>query len=550
MSLRFKTVIGVALIEAFLLALLIGTVVSHQHRGAEQSLQKRAHTTAKLFASTTKDPLLSLDLASLQSFSEELLGNPDLAYARVLDARGQLYAEAGDTKLLSKAFIADDKLDDVTDGVYDASADIAESEIIYGRVELGFNIHAITEELVATRSLGIGIAVVEMLLVGLFSWLLGTYLTGQLKVLQSTAKKISDGDYTTRIPVTGKDEVADVSSAFNRMSVALQESQVSRDKFEEQLIELNHTLEDKVERRTEQIKKQVAELQAANDKIADTQAKLIQSEKLASVGQLAAGVAHEINNPIGFVRSNLTTLSDYVATYQSLLQQYRQLVSADDSIDDKAQAALQAAIKELETTEDIEFIDEDIGELLKDSVDGTTRVREIVQGLRDFSHMGGQSRELCDLNECIESTLKIVKNGLKNKCDINTRLQPIPEVMANHGELNQILMNLMVNAGQAVGENGTITVETAVVSVDGFDHVHVTIEDNGSGIAPEHLDKLFDPFFTTKPVGEGTGLGLAISYGIIQDHSGEIDVQSEPGVGTRFTIRLPAAKSDELPKAA
>ena len=221
MSLRFKTVIGVALIEAFLLALLIGTVVSHQHRGAEQSLQKRAHTTAKLFASTTKDPLLSLDLASLQSFSEELLGNPDLVYVRVLDASGQLYAEAGDTELLSKAFIADDKLDDVTDGVYDAFAEIAESEIIYGRVELGFNIHAITEELVATRSLGIGIAVVEMLLVGLFSWLLGTYLTGQLKVLQSTAKKISDGDYTTRIPVTGKDEVADVSSAFNRMSVAL-----------------------------------------------------------------------------------------------------------------------------------------------------------------------------------------------------------------------------------------------------------------------------------------------------------------------------------------
>ena len=250
MTLRFKTVIGVAVIEAFLLALLIGTVVSHQHKGAEHSLQKRVNTTAKLFASTTKDPLLSLDLASLESFSEELLANPDLVYVRVLDAGGLPYAEAGDARLLQKAFVADDRLDDVTDGVYDTSADIAESDIVYGRVELGFDIQAIMEEIADTRRLGIGIAAVEMLLVGLFSLLLGTYLTRQLKVLQVTAKKISHGDYSTRIPVTGHDEVADVSSAFNRMSTALQETQTSRDEYEEQLIELNQTLEDKVERRT------------------------------------------------------------------------------------------------------------------------------------------------------------------------------------------------------------------------------------------------------------------------------------------------------------
>jgi len=533
MSLRFKTVIGVAVIEAFLLALLIGTIVSHQRDSAEQSLQKRAHTTATLFASTTKDPLLSLDLASLEAFSEELLGNPDLVYVRVLDASGQIYAEAGNTSLLSSGFTADKLLDDVTDGVYDTSADIDESGIIYGRVELGFDIKAITQELSNARSLGIGIAAVEMLLVGLFSLLLGTYLTRQLKVLQSTARKISKGDYTSRIRVTGNDEVAEVSSAFNRMSVALHESQISRDKFEQQLLDLNQTLEDKVERRTAQIKKQIEELQTANDKIADTQAKLIQSEKLASVGQLAAGVAHEINNPIGFVRSNLTTLADYVETYQTLLQKYQQLSSTDD----KDKTAYELEIQKYKDSEDIEFINEDITELLRDSIDGTARVRDIVQGLRDFSHMGGQSRENCDLNECIESTLKIVKNGLKNKCSIETALQPLPGVMANHGELNQILMNLMVNAGQAVGDDGIITIETKTIN----DHVQVSIEDNGSGIDPSHLDKLFDPFFTTKPVGEGTGLGLAISYGIIQDHNGEIDVKSELGSGTKFVIRLPVA---------
>jgi signal transduction histidine kinase len=546
MSLRFKTVLGVALIEAFLLALLIGTVVSHQHRGAEQSLQKRAHTTATLFASTTKDPLLSLDLASLESFSQELMGNPDLVYVRVLDANGQPYAEAGDPALLATPFVADHVLDEVTDGVFDASANIMESDIVYGRVELGFDIHAITKELDDTLSLGVGIAVVEMLLVGLFSLLLGTYLTRQLRILRSTAKKISEGDYTTRIPVTGHDEVAEVSIAFNRMSIALHESQISRDKFEAQLIELNHTLEDKVERRTAQIKQQVTELQAANDKIEDTQAQLIQSEKLASVGQLAAGVAHEINNPIGFVRSNLTTLIDYIETYQTLLQKYQ---SAHQLPEDARLDAI-AEIRKIEDKQDIEFINEDITELVNDSVDGTTRVRDIVQGLSDFSHMGAKNRALCNLNDCLESTLKIVKNGLKKQCSIETHLQSVPMVIANKGELNQILMNLLVNAGQAVDDGGCIRIESSQLTCDNGEYVQVTIEDNGSGIDPEHLDKLFDPFFTTKPVGEGTGMGLAISYGIIKDHDGEIAVESEPGVGTKFTIRLPIGTDAELQQAA
>lgn len=543
MNLRFKTVIGVAVIEAFLLALLIGTVASHQHRGAEQSLQKRANTTATLFATTTKDPLLSLDLASLESFSEELLRNPDLVYVRVLDANGQLYAEAGDPSLLKTGFKTDETLDGVTDGVYDTTADISESGIVYGRVELGFDIKKITEEISDIRQLSISIAVVEMLLVGLFSFLLGTYLTGQLKVLQATAKKVSTGDYTVRIPISGRDEVADVSTSFNLMSEALQDSQLSRDRFEADLIELNHTLEDKVERRTAKIKKQMVELETARDKIADTQAQLVQSEKMASLGQLAAGVAHEINNPIGFVRSNLTTLTEYVKTYQTLLQRYQSLTTAPED----ERLAQAEEIKKIEAKEDIEFINEDIDELMQDSIDGTVRVRDIVRGLSNFSHMGGQSREVCDLNKCVESTLKIVKSGLKKQCQFEMSVQPLPEVMANTGELNQILMNLMVNASQAVDDDGGLV--TVATGVDD-DYAVVTVTDNGSGVDPAHIDKLFDPFFTTKPVGQGTGLGLAISYGIIRDHDGEITVESELGIGTTFTIRLPISSRDSLQQAA
>lgn len=544
MSLRFKTVIGVALIEALLLALLIVTVMSYQRTSAEEALLKRATTTATLFATTTKDPLLSLDLASLDAFSRELMTNPDLLYVRVLAEDGQVYSEAGAVELLNRTFSEDLHLDDVTDGVFDASATIQEGGIVYGHVELGFDTGSIQNIIAETRNNGIGIAVIEMGLVALFSLMLGTYLTRQLEVLRSSAKQISTGDYTGQIPITSKDEIAEVASAFNRMSQALLESQQTRDKYEEDLRELNHTLEERVERRTAKINSQIAELQNANRKIEETQAKLIQSEKLASVGQLAAGVAHEINNPIGFVRSNLATLDDYINVYQTLIDNYRSM----NSLQGEALEARRQEIASIEKSEDLDYINEDIKDLLKDCRDGTSRVKDIVSGLRDFSHMGGKGRDLCDLNACISSTLKIVVNGLKKKCDVITDLQDIPMIIANQGEVNQILMNLLVNAGQAIDESGSIGVSTSVKD----NMALVTVSDTGSGIDPANIEKLFDPFFTTKPVGEGTGLGLAISYGIIQDHGGDIDVKSELGVGTTFTISLPLPdeQDNELPIAA
>jgi signal transduction histidine kinase len=538
MTLRFKTVIGVALIEAFLLALLIGTVVNYQHDTAEEALQKRARTTATLFASMTKDPVLSLDLATLDAFSHELLDNPDLVYVRVLDATGQLYSADGDADALSRPFIEDQTLDEATDGIFDTSADIVEADIIYGRVEIGFSTGSISDVISDTRSMSIGIAAVEMLLVALFSYLLGTYLTKQLKVLRRAAKKISDGDFTGQIDINTRDEVADVASAFNRMSSALLESQQARDKFEKELIDLNHTLEQRVERRTEKINRQVIELQQANNRIEETQAKLVQSEKLASVGQLAAGVAHEINNPIGFVRSNLSSLSEYLELYQKLIEQYRLL---DELPADKRDSGVEK-IRSLEEEEDLEFVNEDALSLLKDCIDGTTRVRDIVQGLRDFSNVGGEGKEPCDINECIQSTLQIVASGVPAGCEIATELEDIPDTLGHRSELSQVLVNLLMNAAHAVGEKGVVTVRSRVVDAN----VTIEVADNGSGIDAKIIDKLFDPFFTTKPVGEGTGLGLAISYGIIRDHAGDIAIDSELGVGTTVTITLPIAPSLSL----
>jgi C4-dicarboxylate-specific signal transduction histidine kinase len=532
MTLRFKTVIGVALIEALVLALLIGTVVSFQHDSAEQALLKRANTTATLFASTTKDPVLSLDLASLEAFSLELLENPDLVYVRVLDQSEQEYAAVGDSAALSRQFREGQSLDDVIDGVFDVSADIVEGDIHYGRVEIGFNIDTIREVIADTRELSITIAVVELALVALFSYMLGTYLTRQLKVLRECARNITRGDYTTRIETTGKDEISDVSNAFNHMSSALLETQVSRDTYEKQLVELNQTLEQRVERRTAQLQRQMEALEEANRKLAETQAKLVQSETLASVGQMAAGIAHEINNPIGFVRSNLTSLEDYVETYQSLLGEYARLKQTGTDLQDQINT-----IEKMENALDIAFINEDIRALLSESIDGTTRVRDIVQGLNNFFPDETNSHAPCNLNDCIDSALKTYRERTESPKKIRTELGTLPEIEGEADKLTHVFVQMLLNADAAVTAEGEITIR----SEHRDDRVEVQICDNGTGILPEHIDRIFDPFFTTREVGQGTGLGLAVCYGTVQNHRGEISVTSDPGQGSSFRLSFPVA---------
>ena len=201
----------------------------------------------------------------------------------------------------------------------------------------GINTNSVATIIADNRQMSVAIAAVEMGLVALFSYLLGTYLTKQLKVLRRFARTISEGDYTVQIPIKSGDEIGEVAKAFNRMSSALRESELERDAKDAELIEANHTLEDRVERRTAKIQTQMVELQAAYGQIEDTQAKLVQSEKLASIGQLAAGVAHELNNPIGFVRSNLSTLSEYINSYHKLIDLYQNYLRDESSRDQSSQ---------------------------------------------------------------------------------------------------------------------------------------------------------------------------------------------------------------------
>jgi signal transduction histidine kinase len=257
---------------------------------------------------------------------------------------------------------------------------------------------------------------------------------------------------------------------------------------------------------------------------------LLQSEKMASIGQLAAGVAHEINNPIGFVNSNMSTLNRYVATLLSVVRTTNEAV-----MQAAPGTALAARIDAINREADLEFLQEDIGDLVNESLDGLKRVRDIVQSLKDFSHMGETDWHFADLHTGLETTLTIVANEIKYKATVERRYGELPEVKCLASQLNQVFMNLLVNAAQAIRERGVITIATGV---DG-DWVWVAISDTGCGIPAQNMNRIFEPFFTTKPVGSGTGLGLSLSYSVINKHGGRIEVASTPEVGTTFTIRLP-----------
>ncbi len=276
------------------------------------------------------------------------------------------------------------------------------------------------------------------------------------------------------------------------------------------------------------------ELWLLNEKLKDAQNQLLQSEKMASVGQLAAGVAHEINNPIGYVYSNLGTLEDYMQDLFSIVDSYEALepAIADGEVLERVRATKEKT--------DLKFLRDDTRALMVETREGITRVKKIVQDLKDFSRIDATDEwHWADLQKGIDSTLNIVWNELKYKVEVKKEYADIPEVECRPSQLNQVFMNLLVNAGHAIEDKGVITIRTGQEG----EQVWVEIADNGKGIAPEHLSRIFDPFFTTKPIGQGTGLGLSLSYGIVQKHGGRIDVKSELGKGTTFSVWLPIKQS-------
>lgn len=296
----------------------------------------------------------------------------------------------------------------------------------------------------------------------------------------------------------------------------------------------NHSLQDDIKNRKlaeRALQERNDELNAVNTKLSAVKEHLIQSEKLASIGQLAAGIAHEINNPIGYIFSNFGTLENYLAQLFEMLDTY-----------EKAETTLNVAqtVKELTAKRkaiELEFLKEDIPVLMRESKEGIVRVRKIVQDLKDFSHVDtNPDWQFVNLNQGIDSTLNVINNEIKYKADLVKDYADLPEVQCMPSEINQVVMNLVINAAHAIGpERGKITVHTRQVG----DQVCLQVADTGSGIPQDVLPRIFDPFYTTKAIGKGTGLGLSLSYGIVQKHHGSFEVQTEIGKGSMFSVTLP-----------
>jgi two-component system NtrC family sensor kinase len=303
-------------------------------------------------------------------------------------------------------------------------------------------------------------------------------------------------------------------------------------------------LEDEVRRRTRELESALHENERINSdlvdereeqkqlirKLEDAHGQLLQSEKLASIGQLAAGVAHEVNNPIGFVHSNLNTLSNYIKQLLQVIECYQEVCT--ESLHDEAALA---RIEQVRREMDLEFLRQDVVELIAESIEGTGRVRRIVQDLRDFSRTGDVEWKWSDIHAGIDSALNVASNEIKYKADVVKEYGDLPLVECIQSQLNQVFLNLLVNSAQAIQGRGTITIRTCREG----DQACLIFSDSGRGIPPDVLPRIFDPFFTTKAVGSGTGLGLSLAYGIVQKHKGSIEVVSEVDKGTTFTIRLP-----------
>ncbi len=341
----------------------------------------------------------------------------------------------------------------------------------------------------------------------------------RIRLLRDATERVAGGDLTQRIHMGGNDELGVLAASFNSMATRLSQTLVSKEDLEVANRQLGQT----------------------HEALKAQQAQLVQQEKLAGLGQLAAGVAHEINNPIGYVLSNLTTLAEYGSILSEYIAAYTSISVHADKDDPRVQEALQT-IEKLKSVDDLSYILEDLGVAVAESKEGAERVRDIVRGLRDFARPDGSTPKNVDLNQCVRSALRISSNAVKSHCEVIEDWGTPPIVQGFPGELNQVFVNLFINAAQALPEGGQIRVSTRT----GDHGAVVEVADTGTGIAPEHLSSIFDPFFTTKNVGEGTGLGLSISHGIIQKHGGTIGVESCVGEGTRFLIHLPAA-SDVAP---
>jgi hemerythrin-like metal-binding protein len=374
----------------------------------------------------------------------------------------------------------------------------------------------------------------ELLVNFVTSWL-SFHILGSDKEMAALIERVRQGKSGS--PESADSEEAPTGillEAMEQLYDLMAQRNVTLVRTRDELAALNANLEQRVRERTVELEQALSEVKRARER-------LLQSEKMSAIGQLSAGVAHEINNPIGFVSSNLESLRRYIAQIMELIDLY-------DRHTDKLPPAERVVLDEKRRALDFDFLRADIGELLQESADGLGRVKKIVQNMKEFSHVDHGEWQEANLNHILDSTLNVVRHELKYAADLELHLAPdLPNTRCLPPQISQVLMNLLINAAQAIEKPPGKIILTTCATPDG---VEFSIQDNGCGITPEIKKRVFDPFFTTKPVGQGTGLGLSLSYEIIKRHGGDIQVESQPGQGSNFHLFLPRDPDRGEPDAA
>lgn len=628
MSFRIKTIIGIALIEIVMLALLVAGGLYYIANSNRVQLFEQADVSARLLATMTADAVIALDVATLDELVRQAAANPGIVYTRIRNRDGLVLSEAGEAEALAAPFRRDTLDDTIEDQRIDVATAISLSGTRFGSVELGLSAAKLQTALgQATRWLT-GVASLEIALVAIFGFVLGNVLLRQLSRLQDAAKRVADGDFGYQIEVIGKDELSQTAESFNVMSAALLSSRrrledalelaeeqrslaetrllaairamphgvviINSDGYVQHLNQAFRNLysldavKEVAPGRFDDIERKVLEMVATvsrdetdgvqadqwetilNDgrvilcsrrdtpdggvvlvhadvtamheaarREQEIQRSQFQNQKMESLGTLAGGIAHEINTPCQYIHNNIVFAEKATEAFEKGFDAFSAALAAEGK---------KRAAAKIDEENDLSFLREEVHLALQQAREGVERIADIVRAIRTFSHPETLEMTEVDLNAVVRSATLVSAHYWKNSVDLVEELAPhLPLIRANQGQLSQVVLNLVINAVDAIGERqstepdtwrGVLTLRTFSASEGG---TVLEVEDNGPGIPDAIRDRIFDPFFTTKPVGEGTGQGLTIVRAIVEEtHGGKLTLESTSD-GTVFRVWLPVS---------
>jgi signal transduction histidine kinase/HAMP domain-containing protein len=574
-----------------------------------------------------------MDFATLDVLTTKAASNMGIAYVRVRHPSGKVLSERGSVVSLQIPFKADTDIDDASsDQIFDVSQEISVNGERFGSIELGLSIKAYEDLLDEAARYMSGLALFEIILVGIFGFVLGRVLTIQLSSLQHGARKVANGELGYTIQVRGKDELADTAKSFNAMSLSLQDYaqdlKKARDKAEagrlhaesllhkaveslpqgivitdknDRVVHLNQAFADIYEIRNDEMASMrscadvhrvlqqgnnddytcnpelkqdtiltsklpngryilhghqsltiggavwvvtdITRLIEAENRSRTLERELLQSQKMESIGTLASGIAHEINTPIQYIGDNLNFIGSSISNVMKLLDSYEKM--GEEICSESHFANLIEQCQTQTDDADVEFLRDELPQAVEQSLQGVQQVSKIILAMKEFAHPSSKKKSQVDINRIVERSLIICKNTWKSVAHVELHLEKdIPVILAHESDLNQVVLNLIVNAAHAIAEKGQENGQIDITTKRLPDSIALLVRDNGSGIPDDIIESIFDPFFTTKGVGKGSGQGLAICYDIVVNkHDGRIGVQSSPGEETTFDIKLPITES-------